>query len=296
MTKHQENVNEVANRILSDQLKMSFHPVIPISAEERTYEENKDYDIPIDLIHENPAEIRQHLDPNELITLKNSIQHIGQTTSIILTEGRVRTSDDSTQEKRIYLISGQRRLRACQKLGQKTIRARFIYHDLEKVSFEDNLARADIPYIDIAEYIDTYHLSTDYLTKKLNISEQTVSDYRTLMKLDKEIRDKVRNRPDIPKRDMLRIARKPSDKQMEAFKSYLDNHPDKNQAKTTKQKITPREKAYRDICKYRDYLKNNVELLKGDMNDVLDELKKIISFIHSYNKRDDEECVTNHEE
>ena len=245
MASFQDQISELSDQVF-EKLNINTFPLVPVDESSREYEENKEYEIPVDLIFDNPCEIRKHMDTEELETLKNSIKATGQNSSIILTEATVGDkAKPELSEKRIYLISGQRRLRACRELGFKTIRARFIYSNLRNVCLEDNIARADIHYIDMAEYINKYHLTTKYLTETLHISKQTVSDYRTLMNLDEKIRNSIRQRHDIPKRDMLIIARKKEDKQMEAFNNYME----KKENKPMRQKKDPKSKAYYDINK-----------------------------------------------
>lgn len=219
MDSFKDQISELSNQIFEN-LNINAFPLVPVDKSIREYEENKEYEIPVDLIFDNPCEIRKHMDQEDLEALKNSIRASGQNSSIILTEATV--DDEAKPEKRIYLISGQRRLHACRELGFQTIRARFIYCNFRNVYLEDNIVRSDIHYIDMAEYIDKYKLTTKYLTETLNISKQTVSDYRTLMNLDEKIRNEVRKRDDIPKRDMLVIARKKGNKQMEAFSNYIN--------------------------------------------------------------------------
>ena len=249
MASFKDQISELSNQVF-EKLNINTFPLVPVDKSSREYEENKEYEIPVDLIFDNPCEIRKHIDQEELEALKNSIKASGQNSSIILTEATVNDEAKPEQaEKRIYLISGQRRLRACRELGFQTIRARFIYCNFRNVCLEDNIVRSDIHYIDMAEYIDKYKLTTKYLTETLNISKQTVSDYRTLMNLDEKIRNEVRKRDDIPKRDMLVIARKKADKQMEAFSNYIN----KKEHKPMKKTVDPKSKSYRDICNLRDW-------------------------------------------
>lgn len=278
MDSFKDQISELSNQIFEN-LNINTFPLVPVDKSIREYEENKEYEIPVDLIFDNPCEIRKHIDQEELEALKNSIRASGQNSSIILTEATVNGEAKPEQaEKRIYLISGQRRLRACRELGFQTIRARFIYCNLRNVSLEDNIVRSDIHYIDMAEYIDKYKLTTKYLIETLNISKQTVSDYRTLMNLDEKIRNKVRKRDDIPKRDMLVIARKKADKQMEAFSNYIN----KKEHKPMKKTVDPKSKSYRDICNLRDYLRKNPNLADEDLSDVYKVAEEIMTLIKDY--------------
>lgn len=166
MASFKDHISELSNQIF-EQFNINTFPLVPVDKSIREYEENKEYEIPVDLIFDNPCEIRKHMDQEDLEALKNSIRASGQNSSIILTEATV--DDEAKPEKRIYLISGQRRLRACRELGFQTIRARFIYCNFRNVCLEDNIVRSDIHYIDMAEYIDKYKLTTKYLIETLNI-------------------------------------------------------------------------------------------------------------------------------
>ena len=287
MASFQDQISELSDQVF-EKLNINTFPLVPVDESKREYEENKEYEIPVDLIFDNPCEIRKHMDTEELETLKNSIKATGQNSSIILTEATVGDkAKPELSEKRIYLISGQRRLRACRELGFKTIRARFIYSNLRNVCLEDNIARADIHYIDMAEYINKYHLTTKYLTETLHISKQTVSDYRTLMNLDEKIRNSIRQRHDIPKRDMLIIARKQADKQMEAFSKYMT----KKEHKPVKKTVDPKSKSYRDICNLRDYLRKNPNLADEDLSDVYEVAEQIMALIKNYTSTEYEKTL-----
>ena len=287
MASFPDQISELSDQVF-EKLNINTFPLVPVDENRREYEENKEYEIPVDLIFDNPCEIRKHMDTEELETLKNSIKATGQNSSIILTEATVGDkAKPELSEKRIYLISGQRRLRACRELGFKTILARFIYSNLRNVCLEDNIARADIHYIDMAEYINKYHLTTKYLTETLHISKQTVSDYRTLMNLDEKIRNSIRQRHDIPKRDMLIIARKQADKQMEAFSKYMT----KKEHKPVKKTVDPKSKSYRDICNLRDYLRKNPNLADEDLSDVYEVAEQIMALIKNYTSTEYEKTL-----
>lgn len=291
MDSFKDQISELSNQVFEN-LNINTFPLVPVDKSRREYEENKEYEIPVDLIFDNPCEIRKHMDMEELETLKNSIKATGQNSSIILTEATVGDkAKPELSEKRIYLISGQRRLRACRELGFQTIRARFIYCNLRNVCLEDNIVRSDIHYIDMAEYIDKYKLTTKYLIETLNISKQTVSDYRTLMNIDEKIRNEVRKRDDIPKRDMLIIARKKADKQMEAFSNYIN----KKEHKPMKKTVDPKSKSYRDICNLRDYLRKNPNLADEDLSDVYEVAEEIIELIKMYNENEYQTLVYNND-
>ena len=133
----------------------------------------------------------------------------------------------------------------------------------------------------MAEYINKYHLTTKYLTETLHISKQTVSDYRTLMNLDEKIRNSIRQRHDIPKRDMLIIARKQADKQMEAFSKYMTKKDHKLMRKT----VDPKSKFYRDICNLRDYLRKNPNLADEDLSEVYEVAEQIVEIIKNLQTR-----------
>lgn len=85
------------------------------------------------------------------------------------------------------------------------------------------------------------------------------------MNFDEKIRNELRKRDDIQKRDMLLIARKKEDEQMEVFSKYIN----KKEYKPMKKTIDPKIKSYRDICNLRDYLRKNPNLADEDLSDVL---------------------------
>ena len=99
-----------------------------------------------------------------------------------------------------------------------------------------------------------------------------------MMNLDEKIRNEVRKRNDIPKRDMLVISRKKADKQMEAFSNYIT----KKEHKPMKKTVDPKSKSYHDICNLRDYLRKNPNLADEDLSDVYEVAEEIMTLIKDY--------------
>ena len=103
----------------------------------------------------------------------------------------------------------------------------------------------------------------------------------------KKIRNEVRKRDDIPKRDMLIIARKKADKQMEAFSNYIN----KKEHKPMKKTVDPKSKSYRDICNLRDYLRKNPNLADEDLSDVYEVAEQIMALIKNYTSTEYEKTL-----
>ena len=70
MASFKDQISELSNQIF-EQFNINTFPLVPVDKSRREYEENKEYEIPVDLIFDNPCEIRKHIDQEELEAYAN---------------------------------------------------------------------------------------------------------------------------------------------------------------------------------------------------------------------------------
>lgn len=147
--------------------------------------------IPMELIDVNPNQPRKDFDDKTLLELAESIKiHdiIQPITVTRLTNGRFK------------LISGERRFRASQLAGLKTIPA-FIRtadsNEILEMALIENLQRVDLNPIEIAlsyrQLMDECQITQEELATKMSKERSTVANYLRLLKLPPDIQKAVRD-------------------------------------------------------------------------------------------------------
>ncbi len=149
-------------------------------------------EIPISQISPNPFQPRLDFDARTLDELKRSIQQSG-----IIQPITVRKLYSGTYE----LISGERRVRASQELGLKTIPAYIlkVQSDAEmlELGLIENLQRENLNPIEIGlsfkRLIDECHLTQEHVAEKVGKERSTITNFLRLLKLPEKIQQGVRD-------------------------------------------------------------------------------------------------------
>src|SRR5574344_240165 len=138
-------------------------------------------EIELSKIKVNPNQPRRELDEAALEELSNSIAEIGIIQPITLRK----VSDEEYQ-----IIAGERRFRASQKAGLKTIPAYIRTADDENVmemALIENIQREDLNSVEIAlayeHLLDQYGLTQEKLSERVGKNRATIANYLRLLKL-----------------------------------------------------------------------------------------------------------------
>ncbi|MCH7471945.1 ParB/RepB/Spo0J family partition protein [bacterium] len=147
-------------------------------------------EIAIELIDSNPFQPRRDFGKEELAELAASIRAQG-----LLQPITVRPA----QEGRFQLVAGERRLRAVIDLGHSAIRAIVREVDdrqLQELTLVENLIRADLNDIEVAEGLsrlqNRYTYSTSELAEVTGKSRPAVSNTLRLLELPEPVRELIR--------------------------------------------------------------------------------------------------------
>ncbi len=148
-------------------------------------------EIEIARISPNPYQPRLDFDQRSLEELKQSIKQNG-----IIQPITVRRMIGGTFE----LISGERRVRASQEIGKKTIPAYIITVETDAEMLElgliENLQRENLNPIEVSlsfkRLIDECSLTQDQVAEKVGKERSTVTNFLRLLKLPEKIRQGVR--------------------------------------------------------------------------------------------------------
>ena len=147
-------------------------------------------EIQIDLIDLNPFQPRTNFNSNELKQLTSSIEKLGLIQPITVKKN----------ENRYTLISGERRLRAFQKLLKKSIPAYIrLANDQEslEMALVENIQRKNLDPIEIAisysRLTEELKISHDEMSKRVGKDRTTITNYIRLLKLDPIIQSGLRD-------------------------------------------------------------------------------------------------------
>lgn len=146
-------------------------------------------EVAIEQIQQNPYQPRKHFDADNLASLSASIREHG-----ILQPLVVRTVNGQFQ-----LIAGERRLRAAQEVGLRTVPVRVVdFNDQQVVeaALVENIQRADLNPIEKAqgfkEYLDRFQLSHDQLAQRLGLARSTITNLVNLLEMAPEVIEGIR--------------------------------------------------------------------------------------------------------
>ena len=149
-------------------------------------------EVRMDDISPNPNQPRREFDDDSLQELANSIRQIGLVQPITL-----RDMGDGTY----VIIAGERRWRACQRVGLTTIPAYIRTVDDEnmlEMALVENIQREDLTAIEVAlayqNLIEQYSLTQDQLSEKVGKNRATIANYLRLLKLPASVQVALRNR------------------------------------------------------------------------------------------------------
>ena len=194
------------------------HPADPNNSEEGQF-----FTVEVDMIRDNPYQPRQIFDQQALEELAESVRQKGILQPIIIRKG---------EDQEIYLVAGERRLRAAKMAGLEQIPAVLTKGNPVEISLIENLQREDLKPIEEAEalrrMIDEYQYTQEQLAQVVGKARNTITQTLSLNKLPDEIKKECPH-ADIPKRILIEIARKDTAEEMKnLFNRWrdgsLDNH------------------------------------------------------------------------
>lgn len=141
--------------------------------------------IPLEEIRRNPFQPRREFDETEIEELAKSIEIYGVLQPIIVRKAR----------EGYQLIAGERRLRACRRIGAAAIPA-LIQEMSDKQSAEvsliENLQRKDLNYMEeagaYAQLINEFGLTQEELAQKIGKSQSAIANKLRVLKLPRELR------------------------------------------------------------------------------------------------------------
>jgi len=182
------------------------------------YEENKLYEIPLEILNTNPNQPRKYFADDALAELKETIQAHGVLQPVLFT-----TAGDSG----LILISGERRYRAAKLAGLATIPAIYKTQPSLEIAIIENIMRENLSPVEEAEaiqrLIDDKICRQKDLPAKLGKAKSTISEILSLNRLPEDIKDECRSNNLVPRGILVEIAKKRKPHNMVAlYKKYKE--------------------------------------------------------------------------
>jgi ParB family chromosome partitioning protein len=146
-------------------------------------------DVPIDAIDTNPFQPRKTFDDDDLSALAASIRSHGVLQPLVVRQ----------VGERYQLVAGERRLRAAQAVGLKTVPVSVVQFN-DQQSFEaalvENIQRSDLNPIEKAQgfkdYLAHYQMTHEQLATRLGLARPTITNLLALLDLPADLQDSVR--------------------------------------------------------------------------------------------------------
>ncbi len=146
-------------------------------------------EVAVERIQHNPYQPRKHFDPDELASLSASVKSHGILQPIV-----VRNVGENYQ-----LIAGERRLRAAQDAGLKSVPIRVVdFNDQQayEATLVENIQRSDLNPIEKAvgfkDYLERFQINHEQLAQRLGLARSTITNLVNLLELAPEVQDGVR--------------------------------------------------------------------------------------------------------
>ena len=151
---------------------------------------NPNFDI--NSIEPNPYQPRMHIDPEELIGIADSIRENGVIQPLIITKNK--------ESNKYFLIAGERRLRAAQLAGLKTVPVVIkdsSPQEMLELALIENIQRKDLDPLEEAnaflQMIEEFGVSQDDIADKVGYNRVTITNKIRLLNLPDEVKEDVLN-------------------------------------------------------------------------------------------------------
>ncbi len=158
-------------------------------------------------VHRNPDQPRRHFDEAELRSLASSIERHGLQNPILVRP---------LPQGEYLLIGGERRVRAHEMLGRKTVFAILTSGDPDEIGLIDNVQRVDLNAVEyaaaLARLIDKHGYTHDELAAVVGRDRTDVTKLLAIMGLPVEMREEYATRfAHVSRSVMIEIAAAPAE-------------------------------------------------------------------------------------
>ena len=196
--------NSIRDKLAGKKSKLSqaAEPLADHPADLNDYPEGSFLRVAVDLVRPNPYQPRQHFDPEKLAELSQSIRRQGVLQPIVVRRD---------EAGKIFLVAGERRLRAAKMAGLDKIPAIITKGHPAEIALIENLQREDLSPLEEAEALARmaaeFHYTQEQLAALLGKAKSTISETLSLNRLPEPVKDEVRRAELYPRRLLVEIAK-----------------------------------------------------------------------------------------
>ena len=216
----------------------------------------------------NPNQPRREFDEESLNELATSIAEIGIIQPITLRQ----ISDNEYQ-----IIAGERRYRASQKAGLKTVPAYIRTADDEnmmEMALIENIQREDLNAVEIAlayqHLIDEYELTQERLSERISKNRATIANYLRLLKLPAPVQMALKKREIDMGHARALLTLKETKLQVKLLKEILKQGHSVRKVEQIVRDLNNKEKQDEKVVSQTKKSKEEFNLLKKHLSDFFD--------------------------
>ena len=204
MSKLKDKLTDKKTKLSSLQERLKDHP-----ANLNNYENGNFYFADINVILSSPDQPRKYFNPDTLAELSASIKEKGVLQPVVIRK---------TNDGRIFLVAGERRLKAARMAGLEKIPAILTSGNPAEIALIENLQREDLKPIETAEALNRmiveYHYTHEQLAVVIGKARSTVTEMLSLVKLPDEIKEQSRRADSYPRRLLTEVAKQDTQEKM----------------------------------------------------------------------------------
>jgi len=218
-----------------------------------TYEKGKLYQINIDELENDPDQPRKHFDEDSLANLGDSLSKNGVLQPILFRK------DESGK---LIIVAGERRVSAAKKRNIDKIPGIFFDGNHEEVALVENMMRENLTPVEEAmafqKLKENNNYNDDEIASIFGKGRTTITEILSLNSLPDDIKNVCVKRPDISRRELLKIKRiRDAERQKDRFDALVAKYDAMRSGET----ITPQnrdkvEVASRQVQRLTEKLKN----------------------------------------
>ncbi len=274
-----DKLAKTKSKLSIPQEKLEDHP-----ANLNDYQDGSFYNVDIDLVMPDPNQPRKFFDPESLAELSQSIKQKGVLQPVLIRKD---------EEGKIYLVAGERRLRAAKKAELKKIPAILTKGNPLEIAIIENLQRDNLKPVEEAEalgrMIKEYSYTQEELAFAVGKARTTLTETLSLNKLPEQIKEECRRADIFPRRLLIEIAKQETPEAMiSLFSKVKENNLNSGQVRAITRKYAER-RPPEDITlsKARDFIKHlskiNPSLINEDeKNKLVVELQQLKALIEHF--------------
>jgi ParB family chromosome partitioning protein len=204
MSKLKDKLTDKKTKLSTLQERLKDHP-----ANLNNQENGNFYFVDINLVLTSPEQPRKYFNPDTLAELSNSIKEKGVLQPVIIRK---------TNDGEIFLVAGERRLKAAKMAGLEKIPAILTTGNSAEIALIENLQREDLKPIEAAEALnkmmDDYNYTHEQLAAVIGKARSTVTEMLSLVKLPDEIKEESRRADSYPRRLLTEVAKQDTPEKM----------------------------------------------------------------------------------